>query len=77
MLDDENQIFAVVFNDQEEFSIWPVDRNLPLGWTRLGFEGTEQECLDHIDSIWTLRRPEVLRQKKDEVARREGRQGDG
>ena len=52
---------AVVVNDEEQYSIWPVGRELPPGWRSDGFTGTEEECLSHIDSAWTDMRPASLR----------------
>jgi MbtH protein len=52
---------AVVVNDEEQYSIWPVGRDLPAGWRADGFTGTEDECLAHIDETWTDMRPESLR----------------
>jgi MbtH protein len=52
---------AVVLNDEQQYSIWPVGRDLPAGWRRDGFTGTEQECLSHIEDTWTDMRPESLR----------------
>lgn len=53
--------YAVVVNDEEQYSIWPAERDLPAGWRRDGFTGTEDECLAHIDVTWTDMRPESLR----------------
>ena len=47
----------VVVNHEEQYSIWPVDRELPAGWRPEGTTGTEQECLDHIERVWTDLRP--------------------
>ncbi|MEV4490015.1 MbtH family NRPS accessory protein [Micromonospora coxensis] len=52
----------VVVNDEEQYSIWPEDREVPAGWHPTGFRGTEQECLAHIDEVWTDMRPRSLRQ---------------
>lgn len=51
----------VVVNDEEQYSIWPADRTLPAGWRATGFEGERQDCLDHIDEVWTDMRPLSLR----------------
>jgi len=53
--------FQVVRNHEEQFSIWPADRELPLGWTAEGTTGTRSECLEHIDRVWTDMRPLSLR----------------
>ncbi|HLX50663.1 MAG TPA: MbtH family NRPS accessory protein [Streptosporangiaceae bacterium] len=51
----------VVLNDEEQYSIWAADRPLPAGWRAEGFSGSRQECLDHIDQVWTDMRPRSLR----------------
>ncbi|MBP2474296.1 MbtH protein [Crossiella equi] len=55
--------FAVVRNDEEQHSVWPEGRELPAGWQREGFTGSRQECLDHIESVWTDIRPRSVRER--------------
>jgi MbtH protein len=55
----------VVVNHEEQYSIWPVDRDVPLGWTIVGVEGTKRACLDHIERVWTDMRPRSLREAMD------------
>jgi MbtH protein len=57
--------YQVVRNDEEQYSIWLADRPLPDGWHAEGAEGTRQECLDHIDAVWTDLRPRSLRTATD------------
>ena len=46
MEDNDNvEGFAVVINDEEQYSIWPVGRGLPEGWQASDFTGTKPECL--------------------------------
>ncbi len=52
---------VVVVNDEEQYSIWPADRDMPLGWRRDAFTGTEEECLAYIEETWTDMRPASLR----------------
>ncbi|ACZ85183.1 MbtH family protein [Streptosporangium roseum] len=47
----------VVVNHEEQYSIWPTGRDLPDGWREEGASGTRQECLVHIDQVWTDMRP--------------------
>jgi MbtH protein len=54
--------FTVVVNDEEQYSIWPVGRDLPPGWTEAGFTGSREECLAHVDEVWTDMRPRSLRE---------------
>ncbi|TXJ77208.1 MbtH family NRPS accessory protein [Streptomyces lavendulae] len=60
---DAGDVYLVVRNDEEQYSIWRADRELPAGWHREGREGSRQECLDHIDAVWTDMRPLSLRRR--------------
>jgi MbtH protein len=53
--------YVVVRNDEDQYSIWPVERDLPSGWHTADVTGTRQECLDHIDRVWTDMRPRSVR----------------
>ena len=57
---------AVVVNDEEQYSIWPVGRDLPAGWRPDGFTGSEEECLGYIEETWTDMRPASLRRWMDD-----------
>ena len=62
VVDDENSIvYKVVLNHEEQYSIWPADRDNPPGWVDDGTQGTRSECLDHIEKVWTDMRPLSLR----------------
>lgn len=54
-------MFVVVVNDEEQYSVWPADRELPAGWRKDGFSGHKDDCLAHIDLVWTDMRPASLR----------------
>lgn len=58
---DKEPRFAVVVNDEEQYSIWAADRQPPAGWREVGFAGTKDECLAHIETVWTDMRPRSLR----------------
>jgi MbtH protein len=53
--------YAVVINHEEQYSIWAADREPPLGWRAVGVTGTKEECLAHIERVWTDMRPASLR----------------
>ncbi len=55
--DDDTRRYAVVLNDEEQYSIWLADRPLPAGWRAEGTAGTRAECLAHIEQVWTDVRP--------------------
>lgn len=58
---DENTIFDVVINDEEQYSIWPTYREIPAGWRAVGKQGRKEECLAYVDEVWTDMRPLSLR----------------
>lgn len=64
---EDDSIYKVVVNHEEQYSIWWADRELPLGWAEVGKEGTKQECLDYIEEVWTDMRPLSLRKKMEEM----------
>jgi len=53
--------YLVVRNDEDQYSVWAADSALPAGWHDEGFAGTKDECLAHIEEIWTDMRPRSLR----------------
>jgi MbtH protein len=63
---DESLTFAVVVNDEEQYSIWFADRQPPPGWSAVGQEGPKAECLAYIETVWTDMRPKSLRKRMDE-----------
>ncbi len=62
---DDNTIYKVVVNHEEQYSIWRADRENPLGWRDDGKVGPKAECLEHIKEVWTDMRPLSLRKAMD------------
>lgn len=63
--EEDNTIYKVVLNDEEQYSIWPAERANPLGWSDGGPTGTKAECLAFINEVWTDMRPLSLRRRMD------------
>ena len=63
---EDTTIYRVVMNHEEQYSIWPADRELPLGWFDQGKTGTKAECLAYIQEVWTDMRPLSLRKKMEQ-----------
>jgi MbtH protein len=61
----DQQTYEVVVNDEEQYSIWAADRDLPRGWRTVGKRGTKEESLAHIEQVWTDMRPLSLRRQMD------------
>ena len=58
---DDNTIFDVVINDEEQYSIWPSYKPIPEGWRAVGKQGPKVDCLAYVDEHWTDMRPKSLR----------------
>ena len=63
--DDDQTIYKVVVNHEEQYSIWPQDRENPAGWTDAGKSGPKAECLAWIKEVWTDMRPLSLRRQME------------
>jgi MbtH protein len=66
---EDKTIYKVVVNHDEQYSIWPSHREIPLGRKDAGKMGTKEECLEYIKEVWTDMRPLSLRKKMEEMAR--------
>jgi MbtH protein len=69
--EEDKTVYKVVLNHEEQYSIWPADRENALGWNDVDppVEGLKQVCLDHIEKVWTDMRPLSLRKKMEEAAK--------
>jgi MbtH protein len=63
--EEDTTTYKVVVNHEEQYSLWPAEKETPLGWTDTGKTGQKTECLAHIKEIWTDMRPLSLRRKVD------------
>ena len=63
------QHYHVVVNDEEQYSVWAAGPQPPTGWRTTGFAGGKDECLAHIDEVWTDMRPLSLRRSSQDVDR--------
>jgi MbtH protein len=58
---EDSHVYTVVVSAEEEYSIWPADREIPAGWRAAGRTGRKDECLAYIRETWTDMRPLSLR----------------
>jgi MbtH protein len=63
---EDTRTYSVVINDEEQYSIWPADREIPAGWRAVGKVGSKADCLEYIETVWTDMRPLSLRKWMDE-----------
>ena len=60
---DDNTIYKVVVNNEQQYSIWSADWENPLGWEDAGKSGVKAECLRYIKGVWTDMRPVSVKEK--------------
>jgi len=66
----DRRVYKVVVNHEEQYSIWPPDRDIPPGWSDTGKSGPKAECFAYVKEVWTDMRPLSLRKKLENVARK-------
>lgn len=62
---DDDARYQVLRNDEDQYSLWPADLEVPAGWSQAGKEGTQEECSAYVDEVWTDMRPRSLRERMD------------
>ncbi len=62
---EDNTDYKVVVNHEEQYSIWPANRENPVGWKDGGKSGSKAECLAYIEEVWTDMRPLTLRKNME------------
>ena len=68
--EDDQTIYVAVVNHEEQYSIWPEYKPLPLGWNATGKSGSKAECLSFIELVWTDMRPLSLQLQMKEMERK-------
>jgi len=58
-------LYAVVVNDEGQYSIWDAEQRPPLGWHVVGKRGSREECLAYINEVWTDITPLSVRRRSD------------
>lgn len=66
---EDTTIYRVVVNHEEQYSIWPDYKEIPLGWKDVSVIGPKAQCLAFIKEVWTDMRPLSLRKKMEEMAK--------
>ena len=61
-MDDEG-IYQVLRNEEEQYSLWPIELDVPAGWAPVGKQGSQAECSAYVDEVWTDMRPRSLREQ--------------
>lgn len=68
-MNNDNQIdelYKVLINIEEQYSFWPINKNIPLGWKETGAIGTKEECDEYVRRVWLDTRPLSLKLAMEE-----------
>lgn len=57
----KHDMYKVIVNEEEQYSLWPTFLPIPEGWGDAGKSGTKEECLTFIKEVWTDITPLSLR----------------
>ena len=66
-VDEYQEMYLVLINHEEQYSLWPSYKPIPAGWEVVGGERTKEECLAYVDEVWTDMRPLSLRKQMEEL----------
>jgi MbtH protein len=57
----EDEVFRVLVNHEDQYSLWPQWKAIPGGWEDTGVSGDKKTCLAHVEQVWVDMRPRSLR----------------
>ncbi|HWO63422.1 MAG TPA: MbtH family protein [Umezawaea sp.] len=58
--ENEDGVYLVLVNAENQHSLWPESIAVPAGWTTAHGPDSRANCLDHIEANWTDLRPASL-----------------
>lgn len=61
----DEDLYRVVVNDEEQYSIWPLEKESAPGWRDARRTGTKTECLACIKEAGTDMRPKSRRERME------------
>ncbi|GHE98045.1 MbtH family protein [Streptomyces griseoluteus] len=60
--EDADGTYLVLINDEDQYSLWPSNIEVPAGWRIVLEASPRQECVEYIDAHWVDMRPRSLRE---------------
>ena len=67
--EDEEGVYLVLVNGENQHSLWPAFGTVPPGWTVVYGEETRNNCLEYVSTHWTDMRPASLIREMDDEPR--------
>jgi uncharacterized protein YbdZ (MbtH family) len=58
--EDEEGVYLVLVNSENQHSLWPAFSVVPAGWTVVHGKATRKSCLEYVSAHWTDIRPASL-----------------
>ena len=58
--DDEDAMFTVLVNEENQHSLWPTFADIPDGWKPVFGPEARVKCVEYVDQNWTDMRPASL-----------------
>jgi MbtH protein len=55
--EDPDAEYAVLVNDEGQYSLWPSFADVPAGWSVVRQGASREDCLNYINEHWTDMRP--------------------
>ncbi|MDQ1815086.1 MbtH family NRPS accessory protein [Massilia sp. CCM 9210] len=55
-------LYFVVKNNEDQYSVWMEGRSLSAGWVTVGEAGSKQQCLERVEQLWTDMTPRSVRE---------------
>jgi MbtH protein len=55
------EVFKVVVNHEEQYALWPINKDIPEKWRDTGIAGSKEDCLVYVRRVWTDMRPASVR----------------
>lgn len=63
---EKEDLYFALINHEEQYSLWPEYKKIPLGWKVVFGPMKKEECMNYIDKVWTDMRPLSLRKQMTE-----------
>ena len=58
--EDEQALYRVLVNDENQHSLWPEFADVPVGWTTAFGPASRPDCLGFVERNWVDMRPASL-----------------
>ncbi len=58
----KDDLYYVVVNEEEQYSIWPSYHEIPAGWLKVRDPAPKEDSLDWINEVWTDMTPRSVRE---------------